>query len=150
MGAAGGSLHSVGFLLRHWHFKPIAGTVGCQVVGVESNAEAIKIAHLNRDRMVLCPNSCIFLHGTVEQTIRQLSKKKVPECVVVNPPRIGMQSAVVDTLLDMQPRHLLYISCLPATLARDLAPFFRQAIALEKAWLLICFHKRHMSKRAFG
>jgi 23S rRNA (uracil747-C5)-methyltransferase len=42
------------------------------------------------------------------------------DTVIVNPPRRGLSSAVLDTLMNMQPQHILYSSCNPDTLARDI------------------------------
>jgi 23S rRNA (uracil1939-C5)-methyltransferase len=43
-----------------------------------------------------------------------------PDLVVVNPPRRGLDARVVETLIQRQPEHLVYVSCNPETLARDL------------------------------
>ena len=63
--------------------------------------------------------------GRVEET---LPKLKDPDLIIANPPRTGMDSMAVDQILARQARRLVYISCDPATLARDLgrlAPRFR-------------------------
>ena len=44
-----------------------------------------------------------------------------PEVVVTNPPRIGMEARAVDALREARPARIVYISCDPATLARDVA-----------------------------
>jgi 23S rRNA (uracil1939-C5)-methyltransferase len=56
--------------------------------------------------------------GRAEDIVRQL---RDPNLVVVNPPRDGLHRRVTDALLARRPRRLVYISCDPATLARDLA-----------------------------
>ena len=62
--------------------------------------------------------------GRVEHVLPQLSR---PEYVVTNPPRIGMDERVTSALEQIRPARLVYISCDPATLARDLQrlPQFR-------------------------
>lgn len=55
--------------------------------------------------------------GRVEDVIRELRK---PDLVIANPPRIGMDKMVTTELNRLLPRRLVYISCDPATLARDL------------------------------
>jgi 23S rRNA (uracil1939-C5)-methyltransferase len=64
--------------------------------------------------------------GRVEELLREL---KAPELVVANPPRIGMDRRVPAELERIRPERLVYISCDPATLARDLQrlPGFRLA-----------------------
>jgi tRNA/tmRNA/rRNA uracil-C5-methylase (TrmA/RlmC/RlmD family) len=55
--------------------------------------------------------------GRVEDVLRELRK---PDLVIANPPRIGMDERVTTELSRLLPRRLVYISCDPATLARDL------------------------------
>jgi 23S rRNA (uracil1939-C5)-methyltransferase len=56
--------------------------------------------------------------GTAEQILPALDMK--PDVVVINPPRAGLAPAVTDALLRMQPSQIIYVSCDPATLARDI------------------------------
>ena len=46
-----------------------------------------------------------------------------PDTVVVDPPRKGMEEAAVEAVCSMSPEHIVYVSCDPATLARDLLRF---------------------------
>ncbi|MGH7531879.1 MAG: 23S rRNA (uracil(1939)-C(5))-methyltransferase RlmD, partial [Gemmatimonadales bacterium] len=46
-----------------------------------------------------------------------------PDVVVVNPPRVGMDATVVTGIAAARPRRIVYVSCDPATLARDVARF---------------------------
>ena len=50
-----------------------------------------------------------------------ISTHGTPEVVITDPPRAGMHNDVVDTILKMKPQKIVYVSCNPATQARDLA-----------------------------
>ena len=64
-----------------------------------------------------------FILGDVEEVLDDLINKKgvVPNIIVVDPPRKGLDSKSVDNILKVKPKRLVYISCNPATLVRDLA-----------------------------
>jgi 23S rRNA (uracil1939-C5)-methyltransferase len=90
-----------------------------QVLGVESVAEAVRHARTNA-RMNGFGN-CRFIAGDVEQILREeLPLTARPGAVVVNPPRSGCSPQVVAAVAAMRPRTLVYVSCHPASLARDL------------------------------
>ena len=58
--------------------------------------------------------------GRVEALVGRLRR---PDIVVTNPPRIGMDAVVVAGIAAARPRRIVYVSCDPATLARDVARF---------------------------
>ena len=84
---------------------------GARVVGVELDADAVAAA-----RAAQVPGA-EFLEGTVEALLPDLLPA---DLVVLNPPRGGVAAEALDALLATPPARVLYISCDPATLARDL------------------------------
>lgn len=95
----------------------LAKKAGMQVVSVESSEKAIELAKTNASTNGL---EGIEWHvGLVEKKIDALLSKYKPQTVLINPPRTGIHEEVVDALLKDTPQCLVYISCMPATLARD-------------------------------
>jgi 23S rRNA (uracil1939-C5)-methyltransferase len=86
--------------------------LGCSVVGIELDAAAIAEAERN------APPGASFVRGRVEDV---LADYLPVDLVIVNPPRAGLAEPVAAILHDAPPAHLIYVSCDPATLARDLA-----------------------------
>jgi 23S rRNA (uracil1939-C5)-methyltransferase len=89
-----------------------------QVVGIESNpAAAADAAHNLRSND--CPNARV-LQAQVEQALPELAKDGSWDLIVLDPPRQGASRWVLDTILAMAVPRILYVSCDPSTLARDL------------------------------
>ncbi len=87
-----------------------------QVIGLEAQPEAIEQAKINAELNNLTNTS--FSRGKVEKLLPQLEVK--PDIVLLDPPRKGCDAEVVATLRQILPSCIIYISCKPATLARDL------------------------------
>ncbi len=85
-------------------------------IGLEMQAEAIAQAELNARLNDL--TNVTFHVGTVEELLPQLGVK--PDIVLLDPPRKGCDRQVLETIKEMQPNRIVYVSCKPATLARDL------------------------------
>jgi 23S rRNA (uracil1939-C5)-methyltransferase len=58
--------------------------------------------------------------GDIKTSLLQVSKK--PDVIIIDPPRVGMHKEVLKQVMDMGPARIVYVSCNPATLARDLGP----------------------------
>lgn len=85
---------------------------GAHVTGIELNPLAVAAA---RDR---APEGFDVVEGRVEE---RLGAQLPCALLLLNPPRSGLEPSVVDTIRAEPPRHLVYVSCDAATLARDLA-----------------------------
>jgi len=92
---------------------------GWQVRGIESHGATVALAQANALRNALS-HRCTFDEGDVAERLEQ-ALAHGPEAVLVDPPRKGLQEAVVASLLLHRPPLVAYLSCDPATLARDLA-----------------------------
>lgn len=91
------------------------------VVGVESVPEAIDAAKENASRNQL--SNTFFEVGDMKKVFNDdfVSRHGLPDVVITDPPRDGMHKDVVHQLLKLQPKRIVYVSCNPATQARDLA-----------------------------
>ncbi|MBF0227135.1 MAG: 23S rRNA (uracil(1939)-C(5))-methyltransferase RlmD [Desulfobacterales bacterium] len=88
-----------------------------KIAGIEIVPEAVKDAEKNcRNNKV---DNCEFILGDVKDAIAKIEKK--PEVVIIDPPRVGMHKDVVKQIITMAPEKIVYVSCNPATMARDLA-----------------------------
>ena len=87
-----------------------------QAIGLEVQPASVEQAQLNAQRNGI--SNVIFKTGTVETLLPQLGI--TPDVVLLDPPRKGCDREVIETLLDTLPGRIVYISCKPATLARDL------------------------------
>ncbi len=87
-----------------------------QVIGIEVQAAAVQQAYQNAELNDI--TNVTFQVGNVQNCLPKLTVK--PDIVLLDPPRKGCNRAVIETLLEMQPQRIVYMSCKPATLARDL------------------------------
>ncbi|ADY55093.1 RNA methyltransferase, TrmA family [Syntrophobotulus glycolicus DSM 8271] len=85
------------------------------VTGMEENSLAIADAAQNAAENKI--SNVKFIEGRVEDRIGE--QKDRPDLVVVDPPRAGMNKRVIAALLDRKPQSIIYVSCDPATMARD-------------------------------
>jgi 23S rRNA (uracil1939-C5)-methyltransferase len=88
-----------------------------EVIGIEISGSAVADAETNCRRNEI-PN-CRFIKGDIKQCLSQLNI--VPDLMVIDPPRAGMHKAVVKRVVEMSPSRIIYVSCNPATMARDLS-----------------------------
>lgn len=91
-----------------------------KVYGIEIVEDAIKDAKKNAK--INNMDNVEFYVGKAEEVVPKMYKEgKKANVVVVDPPRKGCDEKVLDTIVSMQPDRVVYVSCNPSTLARDLA-----------------------------
>jgi 23S rRNA (uracil1939-C5)-methyltransferase len=88
-----------------------------EVVGIEMAASAVADARTNC--RINGIENCRFLLGDIQDCLPGIEVR--PDVVVIDPPRIGMAREVVQAVLQLGPERIVYVSCNPTTLARDLA-----------------------------
>ncbi|MBD7965157.1 23S rRNA (uracil(1939)-C(5))-methyltransferase RlmD [Fictibacillus norfolkensis] len=90
-----------------------------KVYGVEIVPEAIEDARRNAELNNI--HNAEFAVGKSEDVIPEWKKQGVtPDVIVVDPPRKGCDEELLKTIIEMKPKRVVYVSCNPATLARDL------------------------------
>jgi 23S rRNA (uracil1939-C5)-methyltransferase len=90
-----------------------------KVIAVEANANAARFARRNLQRAGL--SNARVIAATVTDWFRRDSANVGPvDFILLDPPRAGAESAVIKGILDLSPAEISYVSCDPATLARDL------------------------------
>lgn len=105
------------------------GTIGLtlagaakQLIGVEVVPQAVEDARKNAAFNGIA--NAEFFCGDATQAAKQLREDgRLPDVVVLDPPRKGCAPGLVDTVREMSPQRIVYVSCDPATLARDLKLF---------------------------
>ena len=103
-----------------------------RVIGVEIVPEAVENAKRNAIRNGI--ENVEFLCADAGQAARQLALRGVsPDVLVVDPPRKGLDETARDAILKMLPPQVVYVSCDPATLARDVAELCGTGYTLERA-----------------
>ena len=94
-----------------------------KVYGIEIVEQAIEDAKENAK--INNVENAEFIAGDVEKVLDDLINKKnvIPDIIMIDPPRKGMDENSIKNILKISPKKLVYISCNPATLVRDLAEF---------------------------
>lgn len=92
-----------------------------KVIGIEYVEDAIKDARINSDANGI--DNTTFFAGDMKDVLTDefVATHGRPDVMIVDPPRAGMHESVVNVILNAEPRAIVYVSCNPATQARDLA-----------------------------
>ncbi|MFP4031435.1 MAG: 23S rRNA (uracil(1939)-C(5))-methyltransferase RlmD [Desulfococcaceae bacterium] len=100
------------------------GTIGIflseaarEVIGVEMAESSVADARRNAEFNGVA--NCRFLAGDIKEVLPAIEAR--PDVVILDPPRAGLHKDVVPQVLDLAPRRIVYVSCNPTTLARDVS-----------------------------
>lgn len=115
-----------------------------QVWGIEQTPEAVDDAKLNA--RINGVDNIAFFAGKVEDIAAELVQEHGrPSVLVVDPPRAGMAGGFIDTAVRWEPRRIVYVSCNPATLARDIDLLAQRQYRLEQVQPVDMFpHTAHI------
>jgi 23S rRNA (uracil1939-C5)-methyltransferase len=104
-----------------------------QVIAVESSQTS------QADLAYNSPANVRTVRATVEQYLKGIPAKLSPDLVVLDPPRSGLGESVVRGLVALRAPHIIYVSCDPATLARDLSGLLKAGYRIEQAHMVDLF-----------
>ena len=107
----------------------IIAPVAKKVVGVEIVEEAVHAAKENAELNGL--DNCEFIAGDVLKVIDDIKDK--PDMIILDPPRDGINPKALQKIIDFGVDKMVYISCKPTSLARDLEVLQQQGYKVEKA-----------------
>ena len=103
-----------------------------KVIGVEVVEQAVRDAKENAKRNGI--DNAEFFCGDAGKAALELEKQGIhPDVVVVDPPRKGLNADTIEALSRMSPKRIVYVSCDPATLARDVALLKDRGYRLQSA-----------------
>ena len=103
--------------------------VSKKVIGVDIVEEAVEAAKENAKLNGL--ESCAFLAGDVLKVIDEIEEK--PDMLILDPPRDGINPKALNKIIDFGVKKMVYISCKPTSLARDLEVLQERGYKVEKA-----------------
>lgn len=100
-----------------------------KVIGVEIVEEAVEAARKNAELNGL--HNCEFIAGDVLKVIDMIEEK--PDIIILDPPRDGIHPKALQKIIRYGVEHILYISCKPTSLVRDLEAFLASGYRVERA-----------------
>ncbi len=106
----------------------LMASVAKEVIGIEIVPEAVEAA---RENVVLNSiDNISFYTGDVLKLLDEIDKK--PDIIILDPPRDGIHPKAIRKIIDYDVPYILYISCKPTSLARDLEAFFYHGYSVER------------------
>jgi 23S rRNA (uracil1939-C5)-methyltransferase len=106
-----------------------------EIWGIEENGVAVRDARFNAERNGI--ENCSFIQGKAEDVLKRWKREK-PDLIVLDPPRTGCKT-ILDQVVNLKPKKIVYVSCEPSTLARDLRLFSHRGFALRGLALIDMF-----------
>lgn len=114
------------------------GQIAQEVWGIDINTSAIAMARQNATKNGL--ENCHFILGLAEEELAKLKEKiEGIDAVVLDPPRAGAGKKLLKLVVELQPKKIIYVSCEPPTLVRDLKLFHSWGFELQKIQALDMF-----------
>lgn len=119
---------------------------GIRITTVESFKQATEDAVLNLSDVPKAKALCSPVERYMNQKVSELAKAKITledATVIIDPPRAGAGAKVVGQLIELAPKHLIYVACDPIALARDLKPLLAGDYELKQLRAFDLFPHTH-------
>ena len=88
------------------------------MVGIEINEKSVKFARINAERHAI--QNAEFICGDIEGVLKdQTRKKDAVDLIILDPPRTGLSPETLTAISSLESQDIIYVSCNPATQARD-------------------------------
>lgn len=113
------------------------GVRGRIVIGIEENEVAVEDANKSAERNGI--KNCSFLTGTTESHLKYFEGLSDTKAIILDPPRKGCSEEVLNSVLKIKPIKIVYISCNPATLSRDLNKICNTEYAIKEVKVIDMF-----------
>jgi 23S rRNA (uracil1939-C5)-methyltransferase len=97
------------------------------VTGMEISESAVEDARKNCKHNGI--DNCHFICGDIKEHLSAITQK--PDVLIIDPPRAGMHKKVLAQVLTLSPERIVYVSCNPATLSRDVSLLIHDYEAIE-------------------
>ncbi|KAL7715110.1 RNA methyltransferase [Entamoeba marina] len=107
-----------------------------KIIGVEIVEEAVEAARMNSQLNKL--TNCEFIAGDVLKVLDSLTENK-PELIVLDPPRVGIHPKAIGKIIDFGASRIVYVSCNPVSLVKDLTIFIQNGYVVERISLVDMF-----------
>ena len=105
---------------------------GCgKVIGIESVKEAVVDA--SRNAVINGIVNAVYVCGKAEEKLSELTEAQGADVVILDPPRAGCDRRLLETVSEAAPEKIIYVSCDPATMARDINYMSQRGYYLEEA-----------------
>lgn len=102
-----------------------------KIIGIESGYSAVEDARKNAEENGI--NNIEFICDDVRKGLKGLlEKKEKADLIVLDPPRAGATRKIIDRVIALSPEKILYVSCNPTTLARDIEMFHEGGYSLNR------------------
>jgi 23S rRNA (uracil1939-C5)-methyltransferase len=106
-----------------------------EVLGIEENRMAFEDAQFNAERNGI--KNGHFIRARAEEVLSDW-KRETPHLIVLDPPRTGCKT-ILDQVVRLKPKKIVYVSCEPTTFARDLGLFSERGYSLQRLSLIDMF-----------
>ena len=124
-------------------FSTVLSQTFAQVIAVESSPTS------HADLLYNSPSHVKAVRSTTEQFLKTVAGKLRPELAVADPPRGGLGETVVRSLIGLGAGRIIYVSCDPATLSRDLVGLLQAGYRIQQAHVLDLFPQTYHVESVF-